>query len=116
MSLKRLIQTIEENKLPVKIAEIKRAFKFADEAHQGQKRLSGEPYFIHPSAVATILAEMKADQPTIIAGLLHDVVEDTDAALSELERKFGKEVANLVDGVTKLRGVHYSGDENYVEN
>ncbi len=82
--------------------QIADAIHFAVSAHQGQSRASGDPYVAHPLAVASILAELKMDAPTIIAALLHDVVEDTSYTLSDLEARFGSEVAQLVDGVTKL--------------
>ena len=82
--------------------QIKQALDFATAKHAGQKRLSGEEYIIHPIAVATILLEWDMDRDTVIAGLLHDVAEDTDTDLKIVEEKFGKEVALLVDGVTKI--------------
>ena len=78
------------------------AYTLAEAAHAPQKRENGEPYIVHPLAVAEILAGYKLDQNSIITALLHDVVEDTPTGLAEIERKFGKEVAKLVDGVTKL--------------
>lgn len=83
------------------------AFEVADECHHGQKRRSGEPYIIHPVAVATILAELGMDEETIVGGLLHDTVEDTGYTLDELSTEFGPTVALLVDGVTKLDKVEY---------
>ena len=87
------------------------AFDYAEAAHRGQKRFSGEPYIVHPLEVAKILAELELDQETIIAGLLHDTVEDTPATLAELEERFGSEVALLVDGVTKLGRIEYKSKE-----
>jgi GTP pyrophosphokinase len=81
---------------------IRAAYDFSAEVHRGQKRLSGEPYLIHPLAVANIIADLKLDVPSIVAGLLHDTVEDTLVTLEELVRRFGEEIAALVDGVTKL--------------
>jgi GTP pyrophosphokinase len=81
---------------------IRRAYEAAKKAHKGQKRASGEPYINHCLAVGTIMAELGAPTPTIVAGLLHDTVEDTDFTLDDLDREFGSEVAQLVDGVTKL--------------
>ncbi len=78
------------------------AIQFAKAAHEGQSRASGEPYIAHPFAVASILADLKMDAPTIVAAMLHDVVEDTSNTLSDVEARFGQEVAQLVDGVTKL--------------
>lgn len=82
--------------------QIEKALNFATEKHAGQKRLSGEDYIIHPIAVATILAEWDMDRDTVIAGLLHDVAEDTGTDLKVIEQEFGKDVALLVDGVTKI--------------
>ena len=79
-----------------------RAFDFGREAHDGQTRASGEPYFTHPIAVANILADMRLDEESIITALLHDTVEDCDVTLDTLDNEFGGDVAQLVDGVTKL--------------
>jgi GTP diphosphokinase / guanosine-3',5'-bis(diphosphate) 3'-diphosphatase len=84
---------------------IEKAYSLSEEAHRPQLRKSGEPYFVHVAAVARILAQMGMDTATVAAGLLHDVVEDTDVGLQELEDRFGREVAMLVDGVTKIDGV-----------
>lgn len=81
---------------------IRKAYDFASVAHAGQLRMSGEPYFMHPSAVAMNLAEMGFDEHTISAGLLHDTVEDTSASIEELDEEFGEQVADIVDGVTKI--------------
>lgn len=81
---------------------IERAFVFAEEAHRGQKRLSGEDYIMHPLAAARTLSEMRLDPATIAAALLHDVVDDTDRTLEDIEKEFGKEIAFLVNGVSKL--------------
>ena len=78
------------------------AIDFATQAHEGQKRKSGEPYIIHPLAVMNILREWGMDEDTVIAGVLHDTVEDTGVTLDEIKEKFGETVAFLVDGVTKL--------------
>jgi len=86
---------------------IEKAYVLAKEAHTGQKRHTGEPYITHPVAVATILAQMRMDPPTIMAAILHDVIEDTYIEKPELIEKFGKEVADLVDGVTKLTQITF---------
>ena len=86
-------------------AAIARAFSLGEKAHRDQKRKSGEPYFTHPIAVAHMLADLGADRDTIIAGLLHDTVEDTPVTIGEIEREFGPSVAQLIDGVTKLENV-----------
>ena len=87
---------------PAAIDNIMEAYRFGAEAHKGQKRVSGAPYISHPVAVATILAEQRMDAQTIIAAILHDVIEDTATEKGQLEEQFGKEVADLVDGVSKL--------------
>ena len=88
---------------------VEKAYHFAEEAHAGQKRQSGEPYFIHPRTVAGILADLMLDAPTIAAGLLHDTVEDCEnVTLEVIEKEFGQEVALLVDGVTKLKRLDFT--------
>ncbi len=89
------------------LGELERAYEIAADAHQGQLRKSGEPYITHPLAVSEILADIGLDLETIIAALLHDTVEDTKYSLNSLKKDFGKEVANLVDGVTKLDKLNY---------
>jgi GTP diphosphokinase / guanosine-3',5'-bis(diphosphate) 3'-diphosphatase len=92
---------------------IKRALQVANDAHVGQKRDSGEPYVTHPIEVMKILIGMKADSATLCAGLLHDVVEDTPVTQKQLEKEFGDEVAQLVDGVTKIEKIHFDSKEDY---
>lgn len=89
------------------IAEIERAFRYGASAHIGQKRMSGEPYISHPVAAASILAEMRLDPQTIMAAILHDVIEDTSVTKKQLATEFGEEVAELVDGVSKLTQVQF---------
>ncbi|MBI5754684.1 bifunctional (p)ppGpp synthetase/guanosine-3',5'-bis(diphosphate) 3'-pyrophosphohydrolase [Candidatus Peregrinibacteria bacterium] len=86
---------------------VREAYLFALEAHKGQKRKGGDPYFIHPFETTQNLLRLRVDEDTIIAALLHDVPEDTAFSISDIEKKFGKEVAFLVDGITKLSKVHY---------
>ncbi len=94
-----------------------RAYAFAHEKHAGQKRMTGEPYIEHPIAVAGILAELGMDDPTLAAGLLHDVVEDCGVGFEEMARRFGVEVAQLVEGVTKLKHIDFtSQQEKQAEN
>ncbi|MBQ8209553.1 MAG: bifunctional (p)ppGpp synthetase/guanosine-3',5'-bis(diphosphate) 3'-pyrophosphohydrolase [Clostridia bacterium] len=103
---------------PENIAVIDKAFELANEAHGDQKRKSGEPYIIHPIAVATILFdELGMDMPSVAAALLHDVVEDTDYELDDIRERFGDEIALLVDGVTKINRVQISSkEEQQAEN
>ena len=84
------------------------AYEFAITHHEGQKRHSGEPYFNHCIAVASTLASWKMDYTTIMAGLLHDVIEDTKITVDDLEKEFDKDLANLVDGLTKISGIEFS--------
>jgi guanosine-3',5'-bis(diphosphate) 3'-pyrophosphohydrolase len=99
------------------VAEVYRAYLFGAEAHEGQRRMSGEPYIYHPLAVARILAEMRMDDKSIIAAILHDVIEDTPTAKEQIAKEFGEEVAELVDGVSKLTQVKFeSRAEAQAEN
>ena len=97
------------------ISLIEKAYKIADEAHKGQVRKSGEAYIIHPLCVAIILADLELDKETIVAGILHDVVEDTVMTEEEIAREFSEEVALLVDGVTKLGQLPYEADKVEVQ-
>ncbi len=112
----RLINTVEPKFSPSDVELIKLAFDFAGAAHAGQLRASGEPYILHSLATAQKLAEMNLDLPTIIAGLLHDVPEDTPVSLEEIKKNFGAEIAKLVEGITKLGKIKYRGLERYAEN
>ena len=87
---------------------IKKAYVYSAKVHAGQKRISGEPYLSHPLEVSGIISEMKLDLSSIVTGLLHDTVEDTLATTGEIESLFGKEIAYLVDGVTKISQLPYS--------
>jgi GTP pyrophosphokinase len=91
---------------------IARAYDYGLEAHRGQMRKSGDPYFAHPASVAGIITDLKLDSASVCAGLLHDVVEDTLATITDIEREFGQEVAFLVDGVTKLSKINFSSKED----
>ncbi|MBS2020737.1 MAG: bifunctional (p)ppGpp synthetase/guanosine-3',5'-bis(diphosphate) 3'-pyrophosphohydrolase [Deltaproteobacteria bacterium] len=91
---------------------IKRAYDYSSKAHTGQKRKSGDPYFIHPASVAGIITELRLDTASVCAGLLHDVVEDTLATTKDIEREFGNEIASLVDGVTKLGKINFTSKED----
>lgn len=96
---------------------VRKAYVFCAKVHQGQTRLSGEPYLVHPMEVAAILADLKLDVPTVVTGLLHDTIEDTLTTHEELVANFGEEVANLVDGVTKISKIHFkTKEESQAEN
>lgn len=111
----QLLDTMKEIYGEEDIAAVKKAYDLAYKAHDGQKRKSGEPYIIHPICVAIILAELELDKETIMAGLLHDVVEDTEVTYEDVVNQFGEEVAALVDGVTKLGQLSYSKDKIEVQ-
>lgn len=115
MLYKELINSVLKYHPSTDISMIEKAYKVASEAHEGQKRKSGEPYIIHPLCVAIILADLELDKETIVAGLLHDAVEDTWMTYEEVEKEFGSEVALLVDGVTKLGQLSYSADKVEVQ-
>ena len=107
----RLIKAIRQYHPSTDLSMVEKAYHLAYKAHEGQKRKSGEPYIIHPLCVGIILAELELDKETIVAGILHDVVEDTDYTLEDITREFNEEVALLVDGVTKLGQLSYSHDK-----
>ncbi len=107
----QLIDTIRKYHPSSDISQIVKAYRIADDAHKDQKRKSGEPYIIHPLCVALILAELELDKETIIAGILHDVVEDTVMTKEEIAKEFSDEIALLVDGVTKLTRLDLSQDK-----
>ena len=106
-----LMKALQESNRPYDFDKITEAYQYAFASHDGQMRQSGEPYIIHPIAVALILVDLGMDTETICAGLLHDVVEDTEATIEEIRKKFGSDVALMVDGVTKLTKLTYSTKE-----
>ena len=108
--LQKLIDVVNKNCANANIEIIEKAYNFASEAHRN-KRESGEPYVTHPTEVACILAEMGMDSNTIAAGLLHDVVEDTQYTYEDIKREFNVEIADLVEGVTKLSKIQYKSKE-----
>lgn len=115
--LEVLINKVKEYNPNADFNLITKAFNMAELHHRGQKRNSGEDYIIHPLNVALILADMNMDTQTIIAGLLHDTIEDTDVTYEDIKNDFGEEIANLVDGVTKLKKLNYKTKrENQAEN
>ena len=116
MNLAEFIIRIESYNANIDIPLIRRAYEYYDKAHAGQKRQSGEPYVEHCLEVAFVLAELHMDSTTIAAGLVHDVVEDTTFTLEDVRREFGDEVAELVDGVTKIGAVYFNSlEEQQVE-
>lgn len=115
--LENLILKIEQYNPQANTKQVIKAYSFAEAAHEGQYRNSGERFFVHPYNVAMILIELNMDTDTIVAGLLHDVLEDTDVVYEKLVEEFGEEVANLVEGVTKLKKLKYkTKQENQAEN
>lgn len=116
-SLAELFRIISAYNPRADLAVVKAAYDYAANAHKGQKRFSGEPYIVHPLEVAKILAELEIDLETIVAGLLHDLVEDTGVTLDDISERFGSEIALLVDGVTKLSRIEFkSKEEQHAEN
>ena len=115
--LDKLIEKIEKVNKNVNKEFISRAFYFAKNAHEGQFRVSGEPYYMHPYEVAMILVDLGMDDVAIVSALLHDVLEDTPVTHEEMEKEFGSEVVDLVEGVTKLGKIPYSSkEEQQIEN
>ena len=108
---KKLIETVYEYRPGTDISMIEKAYRLAFDMHKDQKRKSGEPYIIHPLCVAITLAELELDKETIVAGILHDVVEDTEYTMEDVAREFSDEIALLVDGVTKLTQLNYDADK-----
>jgi len=115
-TIEDIIQEALQNDPNASVETLRAAFAFADEAHAGQKRASGEPYINHCLFTAMYLAEMRLPVNMIVAGLLHDVPEDTAKTSEEIEAKFGKDVATMIAGITKLGRIKYRGIERYVEN
>jgi GTP pyrophosphokinase len=112
----RLAKTVAQELGDTDAALLRLAYEYARDAHAGQTRLSGDPVIVHPLGVAQTLAELRLDLPCILAGLLHDVPEDSNRTLGDIRREFGDEVVGIVEGVTKLGKLKYRGFERYVEN
>ena len=115
-NVKEIIDLIEGGIIKKESELINKAYKFAEVAHEGQKRLSGDPYFFHVFETAKILAGLGMDAQTIAAGLLHDVLEDTKIKEEEIEKEFGIDILFLIKGVTKLGTLKYRGHERHVES
>ena len=109
--IQEILDKVAANNQNADLELIQKAYVFAATAHAGQTRLSGEPYLSHPLSVADTLAEMGFDEPTVAAGLLHDTVEDTKATIEEIDENFGEEVADIVDGVTKISMIPFENKE-----
>ena len=117
LGFQKLLETLNASSFPeAEVTRITQAYCFARDAHEGQKRRSGEPYIIHPVAVAQILAEMGMDADSICAALLHDVVEDTPVTSQQVKAKFGETVEQLVDGVTKIGQIPYTLTQEEQQN
>src|ERR1035441_6646379 len=109
----RLLQEVHQNRPGDDLEIIRQAWQFGLQHHEGQKRASGEPYVVHPLEVGLVLAELKMDSTAIAAGLLHDAVEDTDVTTGEIEKRFGEQVAHIVEGVTKLDKIKFANREDH---
>jgi len=109
----KLLATVHENRPGDDLEIVRSAWAFCIQQHEGQKRASGEPYIIHPLEVAQVLAELKMDSTAIAAGLLHDAVEDTDVTTAEIAKRFGEQVAHIVEGVTKLDKIKFANREDH---
>ena len=114
--LEFLLERVSKQNPQANIKKIRAAYECAAAAHEGQKRRNGEPYIIHPVAVAEIVVEMGLDTDSICAALLHDCIEDTEFGYKEIENKFGTPVAELVDGVTRLGMLRYSKEQEQFED
>ncbi len=106
-----LLRMISESGKEYNLELINKAYELASEAHGDQRRVSGVPYILHPTSVACILVELGMDSESIVAALLHDVVEDTEVTIEEISKTYGKDIAHLIDGVTKLKKIPYSNRE-----
>ena len=116
MTIDTIINLIKSRHPETDVTMLKLAYDYAEEAHRGQKRISGDDYIQHPLETAYKLVEYNLDMPTVIAGILHDVPEDTPRTIEDIKKNFGSEVASLVNGITKLGKIKYRGLERYAEN
>ncbi len=112
MPIEEIISRVKSYQPSVDADLLRRAYDFSLKAHSGQKRKSGEPYIVHPVSVAEIITELRLDAASVCAGLLHDVVEDTLATIEDIRKQFGDEIADLVDGVTKLSKINFTSKED----
>ena len=117
IGIEELIEKVRRYNPEAQVELIRRAYDFSAQAHEGQLRRSGEPYLAHPLAVAEILTALRLDVPAIVAGLMHDTIEDTIRTRAQIEEEFGKDIARLVEGVTKIGKIHFkSYEETQAEN
>ncbi|HMA91130.1 MAG TPA: HD domain-containing protein, partial [Polyangiaceae bacterium] len=112
LGLEALVQRVKSYHPSADAELIEKAYHYSELAHREQTRKSGEPYFVHPSRVSEIISELKLDTASVCAGLLHDVVEDTLSGIDDIRRDFGDEIAQLVDGVTKLGKINFTSRED----
>src|SRR5438874_3033213 len=114
---RELLKDMRENRPNDDLELVRKAYEFSQKQHSGQQRASGEPYLVHPLEVALVLAEMKMDSTAIVAGLLHDSVEDTSVTIVDIRKEFGEQVAHIVEGVTKISKIDFaSSEERQAEN
>ncbi len=116
MTLKQIVDKVKDSNSKADLKKLESAYDFAYKAHKGQMRKNGEPYIEHSMNTAFTLAEIRADLDIVVAGLLHDVPEDTTYTLEDVEKLFGKDIALMVEGITKLSKIKYRGIERYVES
>ena len=116
MTIQQIINRVKDNDPQADLDLLKLSYEFAVKAHRNQKRRTGEPYIQHSLHTAFLLAQIKADADTVIAGILHDVPEDTERTLEDVKKEFGEEVASLVEGITKLSKIKYRGVQRYRES
>jgi GTP diphosphokinase / guanosine-3',5'-bis(diphosphate) 3'-diphosphatase len=116
MTIQQVINKVKENNHKADITMLELAYEFAVKAHNHQKRRTGEPYIQHSLHTAFVLAQIRADMDTVIAGILHDIPEDTEYTLEDIKKNFGDEIATLVEGITKLSKIKYRGIERYTES
>lgn len=115
-TIEDIINNLKKYCTEADIDTVRLAYDFASQAHSGQFRKSGEPYIIHPTIAAFILSQIQAEPNIIIAALMHDVPEDTEVTLEEIEKNFGSDISNMINGITKLGKLKYRGMERYIEN
>src|SRR5881396_3310953 len=115
---RELLHDMRENRPNDDLELVRKAYEFSQKQHSGQTRASGEPFLVHPLEVALVLAEMKLDSGAIAAGLLHDAIEDTEATREDIKKEFGEQIANIVEGVTKIDKIDVatSKEERQAEN